>query len=110
MTLKGWSLATCLAGWLVLALSFLLTRFFDTDEWSVIVPLTVHLFGYLVCAAAAVLSLLWITWLGRWQEDMAVAILNLCLALAPVVYLLWSFMNQERSVTKFVLFLMWTGT
>jgi hypothetical protein len=40
---------------------------------------------------------------------MAVAILNLCLALAPVVYLLWSFFNQERSVTKFVLFLMWTG-
>jgi hypothetical protein len=109
MTLKGWSLSTCLTGWLLLALSFVLTRVFETDQWSVVVPLTVHLFAYLVLAAAAVLSVLWMLALARWQEDMAVAIINLLLASAPVVYLIWTYSRQDRPLTKFVLYLMWTG-
>lgn len=109
MTLKAASLATCLAGWILLAASFLLTRVFETDRAVVVIPLTVHLFGYLVLLAAAALSILWMSWLGKWQEDMAVAFINFLLCAAPVAYLVYSFMSQERPLTQFVLFLMWTG-
>ena len=109
MNLKVWSLVTCLAGWLTLALSYALTRVFHTDQWAVVIPLTVHLFGFLVLGAAIVLTILWMIWMARWQEDMAVAMINLLLCGGPVVALLWSFMQQQHSVTKFVLALMWTG-
>jgi uncharacterized membrane protein len=109
MSLKAWSLVTCLAGWLTLALSLVLTRFFETDGWQVVIPLTVHLFAYMVLAAAAVLTLLWALWMSRWQEDMAVALINLLLCATPVLVVLWNYWHQHKTLTKFVLALMWTG-
>ena len=110
MSLKGWSLATCFFGWFCLATSFLLTRVFHTDQWSVVIPLTVQLFSFLVLAWAIVVNVLWMIWLARWQEDMAIALINLFLAAGPVFYIVYSYMNQSKSLTKFVLNLMWTGT
>lgn len=109
MSLKAWSLLTCLAGWFTLALSLVLTRFLHTDGWQVVIPLTVHLFAYMVLAAAAVLTLLWALWMSRWQEDMAVAMINLLLCATPVLLLTWNFFHQQKSLTKFALALMWTG-
>ena len=109
MSWRAWSLSTTLLGWLILAASFALTRFFPTDQWEVVIPLTTHLFGYLVLAAACLLSFLWIVSLGRWQEDMLVALINLALAGSPLAIFLWSYLHQGRGFGKFVLFLMWTG-
>lgn len=109
MTLKAWSLSTSLAGWLTLGLSFVLTRVFDTGGWQVVIPLTVHLFGYLVLGSALVLSLLWMIWLGRWQEDMGVALINCLLAGGPVVVFLWSYFHQNSDFNRYVFGLMWTG-
>ena len=109
MSLKAWSLLTCMAGWLTLALSFVLTRFVHTDGWQVVIPLTVHLFGYMVLGAAAVVTSLWIIWMARWQEDMGVALINLMLCSTPVAMILWNFYHQQKSLSKFVFALMWTG-
>lgn len=109
MSLKVSSLTTCFSGWLLLAASFALTRVFATDKWSVVIPLTVHLFAYLTFATALVLSVLWMVWLGRWQEDFGVAIINALLALGPLVWLLWSYTHQSKGFSQFLLHLMWTG-
>jgi hypothetical protein len=109
LTLKGWSLATCALGWLCLAASYLLTRIFHTDQWLVVIPLTVHLFSFLVFAWAMVVTVLWMVWLAKWQEEMAIALINLFLAGMPVAYILWAFLSQPKSLSKFVLGLMWTG-
>ncbi len=109
MSWRAWSLTSTLLGWLVLAASFLLTKAFSTDQWEVLIPLTVHLFGFLVLAAACLLSLLWMVSLGRWQEDMLVALINLALALGPLGILVWSFSQQNRPFGKFLFYLMWTG-
>jgi hypothetical protein len=107
--LKGWALATCMFGWICLAVSFGLTRVFHTDQWMVVVPLTIHLFSFLVFGWAMVVTVLWMVWLGKWQEDMAIATINLFLAGAPVLYIVWAYMSQNKSLTRFVLSLMWTG-
>lgn len=109
MSLKLSSLLTCLGGWLILAGSLLLTRYVPTDKWSVVIPLTAHLFGYMMLAASVVLSVLWMVYLGRWQEDFGVAILTFFLAGAPVAWLAWTFTHQSKGFTQFALRLMWTG-
>lgn len=109
MNLKVASLATCLAGWLLLTLSFLLTRVLETDSWKVVVPLTVHLFAYLTMLAAALMSGLWMVALGRWQEDMGVAGINLLLSGLPVVYLVVTYVQSGKPFTRFIFSLMWTG-
>jgi len=109
MSLKAWSLSTCLAGWITLAASLVLTRVFETDNWQIVIPLTVHLFAYMVLAWAALLTALWMLWMARWQEDMAVALINLGLCGVPVLFFIWSYLGQQKSLTKFVLTLMWTG-
>lgn len=96
-------------GWICLAVSFGLTKAFQTDQWSVVIPLTVHLFSFLVFGWALVLTALWMVWLGKWQEDMAIAAINLFLAGAPVIYIVSAYLSQGKSLTKFVLGLMWTG-
>ncbi len=109
MSLKGWALGTCMFGWICLAASFGLTKAFDTSGVLVVIPLTVHLFSFLVFGWAVVVTVLWMVWLGKWQEDMAIAAINLFLAGAPVLYFVWAYMSQSKSLTKFVLNLMWTG-
>lgn len=109
MSLKVWSLAICLAGWLTLGASFLLARVVHTDNWQVVIPLTAHLFAYMVLGAAATVTILWMIWMARWQEDMGVALINLLLSATPVVLLVWTYMHQSKSLTKFAFALMWTG-
>ena len=96
-------------GWICLAISFGLTKVFHTDQWMVVVPLTIHLFSFLVFGWALVVTALWMVWLGKWQEDMAVAAINLFLAGAPVIYIVTAYMTQKNSLTRFVLGVMWTG-
>lgn len=109
MSLRGWSLVTAASGGLLLMASHFLTRVIATDQWSVVIPLTVFLFAHLVLGAAVVVCLLWCLWLGRWQRDTAVALLVGLVAAAPVVKLAWNYFHQTRPLTKFVLMLMWTG-
>ena len=109
MTLRGWSLATAVSGGLLLVASHLLTKVVATDQWSVVIPLTVYLFAHLVLAAAVILCLLWCLWLGRWQRDTGIALLVGLLAATPVSIFMWNYFHQTRPLTKFVLMLMWTG-
>jgi len=109
VSLRGWSLVTAVSGGLLLLASHILKGVVATDQWQVVIPLTLYLFAHLVLGAAVVLCGLWCLWLGRWQRDTALAVLLALMAAAPVAHLSWRYAHQTQSLTHFVLFLMWTG-
>lgn len=102
-------MVTAVSGGLLLLASHILKEVVATDQWQVVIPLTLYLFAHLVLGAAVVLCGLWCLWLGRWQRDTALAVLLALMAAAPIVHLSWRYTHQTRPLTQFVLFLMWTG-